>query len=269
MQPTDHPKDPVNQLAPKGPGAQPADDHDRIGPPPAETIARGYELDTFDAKSVLSVPLLVVLFFVLAFGTVTVIFRFIAYPEGDSRAHPGAKERNARPLNERMAGISRSRDGDQPRLEPLKLRDSTVPGKDTKLDMSRAITRPELPSGNSPEIHPEDLRATKDRYPALFESGGKDNKVPLNKVLELDDKALKALFPVQAAASRPIPSQHYPTAYNAGRGAEESVVEVPVPPAPPAPAPKKDEPKKDAPKVDVPKAPEPPKATEPPKENKK
>ena len=69
-------------------------------------------------------PLLVILFFVLAFGTVTVIFYFIAYPNADD---PTATRRRSNattaPLNERMARIHRgSKDVDQPRLEPLKLR---------------------------------------------------------------------------------------------------------------------------------------------------
>lgn len=267
MQPTD-----PSKLTTQQPAGQPeADDHAPMGPPPAETIARGYEVDSFDAKSVISVPLLVILFFVLAFGTVTVIFNFIAYPKGavNPQAHPAAKKAGERSLNERMAGISRSKDGDQPRLEPLKLRSQTTPGKDAKYDLSRAITRPELPEGNSPEIHPEDLRATKEHYPALFNTGGKDNKLGVDKALELPDAALKSLFPVQANGSKPPRSQHYPTPYNAGRGAEESVVETPpgpkaeakkdaLPKIPTAPDPK---PAPLPPKVDpkAPPAPEPPK----------
>src|SRR3569832_1081831 len=93
-----------------------ADDHGPSGPPPAEVIARGYEADGYDTRSVLSVPLLVILFFVLAFGTVTVIFSFIAYPKADPKAHPGAVERNKAPLDQRYARIHRgAKDVDQPR----------------------------------------------------------------------------------------------------------------------------------------------------------
>src|SRR5262245_16635036 len=116
-----------------------ADDHSPMGPPSEETIKRGYEADVYDAKSVISVPLLVILFFVLAFGTVTVIFRFIAYPNPDPRAHPSAAARNKRPLNERLAGVGHDdaakQTRDQPRLEPLKQR--------TGGEYARAITRPE------------------------------------------------------------------------------------------------------------------------------
>ena len=55
-----------------------------------ETIARGHEIDAYDTNSVLSVPLLVVLFFVLAFGTVSMIFYFIFPSEaGPERASDG------------------------------------------------------------------------------------------------------------------------------------------------------------------------------------
>src|SRR4051794_37984981 len=104
------------------PGSPPADDHSPHGPPSPEVIARGYEADVYDSKTVLSVPILVILFFVLAFGTVTVIFSFIAYPKSDDRAHPRAAGRNKAPLDDRLARIDRDPDkgNGQPRLEPLK-----------------------------------------------------------------------------------------------------------------------------------------------------
>ena len=242
MQPTNpSPGDPMNKLAPKEPGAPAADDHAPMGPPSEETIKRGYEADTYDAKSVISVPLLVILFFVLAFGTVTVIFKFIAYPDPDGKAHPAAAARNKRALNDRMAGIGRVKEGDQPRLEPLKQRSGG--------EWARAITRPETADGNSPELHPEDLRVTKERFPSLYQSGG--GKYGLDTVLALPDDKLTGLFPVQANGTKPIDSQHLPTPSNAGRGAEESVVILPT-----APEPKKDEKKPEPPKKPEEKKPE-------------
>ena len=207
-----------------------ADDHAPMGPPAAEVIARGYEADVYDAKSVLSVPLLVLLFFVLAFGTVTIIFSFIAYPKNgvNPKAHPAAAERNKAPLNERLDRTHRgSKDVDQPRLEPLKLRSGDA----------RAIPRPELSvaEGNSPELHPEDLIPTKERFPALYVTG--DGKYGLDKTMSLDDEALQALFPVQKAGTQPANSRHVPTAANAGRGADESLVVIPGTPKIPVPAP--------------------------------
>jgi hypothetical protein len=213
-------------------GTAHGDDHAPAGPPAPEVIARGYEADTYDAKSVLSVPLLVLLFFVLAFGTVTVIFRFIAYPANiNTRLHPGAAQRNKAPLNERLNRIGLGHEVNQPRLEPLKLRSGDA----------RAIPRPELPdsAGNSPELHPEDLLPTKERYPELYAEGGK--KVGLAKPMSLDNEALKKLFPVQKPGTALVGSEHVPTASNSGRGAEGASVVIPptpnIPPPAPTPAP--------------------------------
>jgi hypothetical protein len=254
MSSTNQPGDTVNQLGPKAPGSPHADDHDTSGPPSPEVIARGYEADVYDSRTVFSVPLLVILFFVLAFGTVTVIFSLIAYPRSvNDKAHPGLANRNKAPLNERLAKIDRgtkSEDGvKQPRLEPLRQRSGE--------DLARAITRPELPTGNSPEIHPEELRPTPENFPSLFGSG--QGKVGIDKTMSLNNDTLKALFPVQPNGTKPANSQHVPTASNAGRGAEGS--QVIVPELPKQAEDKKAEPKKDE-KKDNP-APKPPPAPEP------
>lgn len=215
-----------------------------IGGPDQDTVKRGYEADTYDAKSVISVPLLVILFFVLAFGTVTVLFRWLAYPPGDPKAHPVASERNKAPLNDRMARIGRGKEVDQPRLEPLRLRT----GDDTK---SRGITRPEAKEGNSPELHPEDLIATPERFPALFQSAA--GKYGLDRTMALGDDALAKLFPVAKAGTQLPSSLTASTGSNAGRGVPPAlpkadppptkpkdvtpVPPAPVPPVPPAPKP--------------------------------
>jgi hypothetical protein len=213
------------------PGQPQPDDHSPHGPPPQEVIDRGYEADVYDAKTVLSVPLLVIFFFVGAFSVVSVLFWVIAYPKSDGKAHPAAAEHSKLPLNERLKENYRGpKDGTgQPRLEPLKLRSGE----------SRAITRPELPvsDGNSPELHPEDIRVSKDKFPALYTTGG--NKVGLDKTMALPADKLKALFPVQKDPSNPVSSQHTPTAANAGRGADESLVTTPGPTKPDAAPPPK------------------------------
>ncbi|MDY3562295.1 hypothetical protein R5W23_003757 [Gemmata sp. JC673] len=200
--------DPVNVLAPKAPGQPSHDDHDTSGPPAPEVIARGYEEDVYDAKTVLSVPALVVFFFVLAFGITTAVFLVLAPAHLDPAAHPQAQARNKAPLNERLARTGRGKEVDQPRLEPLKLRDGE----------SRAITRPELSvkAGNSPELHPEDLVPNKDRYPELFVNG--KDRIGLDKTLSLGDEALKKLF---KSSAPPLPADASATAVtgaNAGRG---------------------------------------------------
>jgi hypothetical protein len=220
------------------PGSPPADDHGGISGPSPEAVARGYEEDVYDSRTVLSVPILVVLFFVLAFGTVSILFGFIAPTKPDPRANPQAAERNKRSLNERLKdndrGLSDPKTGDgQPRLEPLRLR--------TKY--AHSITSLELPEGNSPELHPEDIRPTKDRFPALYAAG--PDRVGLDKVMGLNDDQLKSLLPAAPGAGPLIDSQHAPTPANAGRGFGES--RVIAPPLPKAAEPKggEKEPKKD------------------------
>lgn len=232
MDPTNSPRDVVNKLAPTEPGAPAADDHDRIGPPAPEVIARGYELDTYDTRSVLSVPLLVILFFVLAFGTVTVLFNVIAYPKPDGSAHPIASETNKAPLTDRLKRNYRgpTNGSGQPGLEPARPLH--------RGELARAFTQTPVAGaeGNSPELHPEDLRLARDKFPALYAEGA--GKLPFDKSGELSDDALKAYFPVQAAGTVPANSRFLPTGSNAGRGAEGSVVvvpELPKPPAPPVP----------------------------------
>jgi hypothetical protein len=204
-------------------------------------VKRGYEADTYDAKSVLSVPFLVVLFFVLAFGTVTLLFRWLAYPAGDPNAHPGAVARNKAPLNERMARIQIGKEVSQPRLEPLRIR----AGSDSEI---RGITRTEVKEGNSPELHPEDLIPTKERHPDLFKSDA--SKYPLDAALGLPDAALEKLFPVAKAGTKPASSLTASTGSNAGRGVPPALPKVEglplpqVPPVPPVPEPKKDVPPK-------------------------
>jgi hypothetical protein len=181
-----------------------------IGGPTEETVKRGYEVDTFDTKSVLSVPLLVILFFVLAFGTVTVLFGIYSKKAPDRNTHPLAAERNKADLNTRLDRIRRGGEVDQPRLEPLRRRKGSP----------EAITSSQEESGNSPELHPEDLIATSDRYPELFKSDA--NRVGLDQSLALDQNALNALFKTQATGTKPPVMQFSPTGSNAGRGAEQS-----------------------------------------------
>lgn len=210
--------DPVKVLAPKQPGAPSADDHDTSGPPAPEVIARGYEEDVYDAKTVLSVPLLVVLFFVLAFGTVTVLFSIYSKPTVDPNANPQAKARNEKALNERIGKIGRGREVDQPRLEPLRERTGDA----------RAITRPEKPGVNSPELHPEDLIPNKEHYPELYKTA--DGVTPLDVTLALTDEQLKGNSRFKSAN---VPAPHEAARQvsggaSAGRGPDSAPPQVPA-----------------------------------------
>jgi hypothetical protein len=223
------PADPVGGLAPVSPDAPRADDHAPSGPPDPATIARGHEVDRYDNASVMSVPLLVLLFFVLAFGTTTIIFYFIAPKTVDPNAHPQAAERNNAPLNERIARTQRGKEVDQPRLEGVKQRSGDA----------RAITRPELPTGNSPWIQADDLRPSPTNTPALYRSGWADQnktvaRLTIDEAMELavSNQQLNVLK-VSATPSTVRSSANVPTAANAGRGFGPSEAAPPkLPPAP-------------------------------------
>ena len=194
-------------------------------------IARGHEVDTYDKLSVFSVPLMVVGFFALAFTTVTIVFYFTKKTEVDPNANPFAVNENAAPLNKRLERIHRDKnlEKDQPRLEPLRLREGDA----------RAITEPETPTGNSPELHPEDIQVSKKNTPELFESGpvpqdksaedksGNDksaNRIPIEQAMTL----ILEKLPARKLEKGEMPSSiKVPTGANAGRGAADSVA---VPP---------------------------------------
>jgi hypothetical protein len=232
-----HP-DPVGELTHTPPGQPTPDAGDPPGAPPAEVVARGHEEDVYDAKSVFSVPLLVVLFFVLAFAVTTALFAYFSTPPANPGANPQAIARNDIPLNERLARIGRGKQVDQPRLEPLTER----------AGFERAITSPQLPGVNSPEIHPEELFPSPEHTPALYKSGWVDEGKPDARQVIPITRAMEQLarpngLPARKEPVALIPSWHKPTAANAGRGAGDSEVEQPVPP-PLAPMPKPVEEKK-------------------------
>lgn len=198
--------------------------------PDPEAIARGHEADGYDPVSVWSVPLLVVLFFVLAFVSTTILFYYLAPSPERPDTHPLAAERNKAPLEERLARITRGGEVDQPRLEPLRIRTGDA----------QAITRPEAPVGNSPEIHPEDLRPSPTTTPDLYRSGWLDaNKsaarVTIDQAMRLSLE--RNLLPARREAMTPWRSTQLPTSANAGRS---QVGKKPVPedhrPGTPAPS---------------------------------
>jgi hypothetical protein len=230
----DSPRDPVNQLAPTEPGAPAADDHDRSGPPDPAVIKRGYEEDNYDTRSVISVPIMVIVFFVLAFGTVTILFQFLAPTPDDPRAHPAVVERNDQSLPKRIAELPR-----RGRLEPMRIRTGN----------SHAITRPAVADGmaaneNSREIHPDDIIPSPTNTPTLYKSEWLGTGKQFARITIDDAMAAAAKADLLKAApdgTRPPASNKVPTAANAGVGFGYSKA---VPPALPNP-PKKADPKKD------------------------
>ena len=182
-----------------------ADDHGASGPPAAETIARGHEIDAYDTTSVISVPLLVVLFFVLAFGTVSVIFYFIFPTQEDPTAHPMAVERSKQGVSERHENIPSPRQDNFRELE----------------GHTRSITSRERPGVNSVNLHPEDIRANPINTPALYKNGWVDPGKSVARISIDEALALAAqnkdnkILPVSKTPDQLRGSVHVPTAANA------------------------------------------------------
>ena len=230
----------------------------------------------FKVGPILSIPLAVVVTFVIAFAVATAVFFFVFKPEAeraeDRFAHPEGKARNTAPLNQRLARTDRAgadsnlpgREVDQPRLEVLRIKEAD----------GQTTTRPDLPKGNSPELHPEDVSF--DRYPGLQQGGwvkgqeGKVARLPIGEAIKVagtDKKLNEQLFPVRKDPSKPVPWADRAQESNAGRSEPPPAPKVEAkkdagaaPKAPdPKPADKKDEGKKEPAKgsdAPLPKPPE-------------
>jgi hypothetical protein len=225
-----------------------------------ESVRAGHEPDKFEVKGILLVPAFVVVTLILAYLLVSGIFFSINESPGAVNDNPQVARQNLdadgnlRPLNERFARISSTDPKNlpdqpgtvvsQPRLEELKItrdKDSNDP----------PYYRSKLPAaeGNSPELHPEDLRP--DRYvsrigdpvvgrPILAEYGWADQGKRIARMPI--DEAIKAVVAQKKLPVRkdPVPidrtSEDKAKQSSAGRGGPSQ----PQPTAPTAPAPKKD-----------------------------
>lgn len=205
-----------------------------------ESIRAGHEPDVFAVKPILSVPLAVVVSFVIAFVVAAVAYKMLSGEERDPFTHPDAVAREQEPLNNRLARIERKgldetnprREMDQPRLEPLRRLEGN----------GLFYARPELPTGNSPEIHPEEI--SPDRVAALQRAGYTDGdkktaRIPIADAMKIA-VAGKTLFPVQKVPSNPVSTADRPSTSNAGRSTPPAAPNPPeVPKSAVAPQPKK------------------------------
>lgn len=199
-----------------------ADEHGGGGGVNPDSIKAGHEPDAFAVKPILSVPLAVVVTFVIAFAVAAGVFAFVMAPKpADPFAHKDAIKRGEEALNERLARTERQglesnprREVDQPRLEPLRRLESN----------GQFYLRTAMPTGNSPEIHPDEIRP--DRVAALQQAAyvDKDKKyarIPIGDAMKLatENKELqKSLFPVQKAPSPVVRTTDRPTPASAGHG---------------------------------------------------
>jgi len=135
------------------------DPHD-IQPPGADkqSIQAGHEADRFRVRTVLYVPILLVVSALLAFVIVTVLFNSLVQKPDRDGANLAANATAGKPLNARFAQIS-STDPNaavkQPRLEYLKQTEESGAKEDPAYMRSK---RPVEANGATWEIRPEDLR---------------------------------------------------------------------------------------------------------------
>jgi hypothetical protein len=201
-----------------GHGEEPA-----LGAVNPDAMKAGHEPDnTFAVKPILGVPLAVVITFVIAFSVAAGAFAYFRTPEPDRYAHPDAIEKAKQGTNDRLSAIDRAglqkndlRQVDQPRLEPLK-----------RLEADGLFhLRVPMPTGNSPEIHPEEIKP--DRVAALQSAGYADKdhkfaKIPIADAMRIA-VADKAMFPVQKNGSKPTPTADKPSSSNGGAGVQPAL----------------------------------------------
>jgi hypothetical protein len=212
-------------------------DEPALGAVNPEAIAAGHEPDnTFAVKPIMSIPLAVVVTFVIAFSVAAGAFTYFNRTTSEPFAHPEAIAQNAKGTNARLDRIERAglrenklREFDQPRLEPLR-----------RLEKDGMFyVRVPMPQGNSPEIHPEEIRPDRvselNGKAAFADKDHKFAKLPIEDAIKLA-AADKNMFPVAKGASKPVPTADRPSASSGGRGT--------VPALPKADE-KKDEGKKD------------------------
>jgi len=161
-----HHESPMTALWVSMTGASAGDHHE--SPPGMDTKSTkvGHEPDKFDVRSIIYVPIAVILTLIVTYALVQTVITYLIGASTDSIV-------TRTPMNERFERISsteaktsvneknptRTLDGvTQPRLEWFRLSDNVRPGE-TEPDPEYMRSFRPLPKGNSPEIYPEDLRA--------------------------------------------------------------------------------------------------------------
>lgn len=167
-----------------------------------------YEPDSFSVKPILMVPFVVIATGIGAFIITTLIFDEIFDPAvKDPSTFVQAAERNKdASLNDRMARISSTdpkAEVNAPRLEWVRIT-KNVMSPDGKTVVVNSEMTPGIPTkdGNSPEYHPEDLRAN--RQPGLNAyAKGQDGsvKIPVDKAMDYISGGLIGVQP----SAKPLP----------------------------------------------------------------
>ena len=188
-----------------------------------DALKAGHEPDnTFAVKPIMAIPLAVVVTFVIAFTVAAGSFAYWNRTETDKFAHPDAVAKAARGHNDTLEATERAglrnnpkREVDQPRLEPLK-----------RLEKDGLYwARVAMPNGNSPELHPDEIKP--DRVAALQSAGFTDKdhkfaKIPIGEAMRIAAND-KAMFPVQKNGSKATPTADRPSSSSGGAGVQPAL----------------------------------------------
>lgn len=159
-----HHDNPLTQLWVAMSGASAGGHHESPPGLDAKSAAVGHEPDRFGIGGIVAVPIAVTLTLVLAYVVVTLMFGYVNSNTGDPMASKDV------PINDRLGRISSAggvvkpgMTGHQasgaPRLDGLPEMDYRINGKDVA---PYVMSFRKTPTGNWPDIYPEDLRA--ERY---------------------------------------------------------------------------------------------------------
>jgi hypothetical protein len=164
------------------------------------SLQQGHEPDKIDTRTVVYVPIVLLICFLLSWVTVTLVFNYVRGGPAERPKNREAAIRQAAPINERLARINSSTplaEVKQPRLEGLnELKNENEP---PFLRSFEPLTDPS--SGNSPHFHPDDLRPNSERSKELglqsYSWIKKDElaRIPIEEALKTVLKAKKPKGP--------------------------------------------------------------------------
>jgi len=186
---------------------------DSAGPAqiPEAVMKAGHEPDLASGKSIVPVPLAVLAFFVIAFGTTTALVAWVLIPgKLDKLANPQAVKQNSADLNTRIGRIDHDpkKQEQQPRLEWI---------RETNLD-DQAVNFTAQPTikGNSPEFHPEDLRPTGKYASELGLDSNDKGMIPIEFAMKIAAEKAKGILPVAEKPVDPTTDPFRPKVSNGG-----------------------------------------------------
>lgn len=194
--------------------------------PSGPTHGMPYEPDKFDLKPILAVPVAVVVTTILAYVTTQLIFDNVFGTHLDENKVPSesaiAAEFGKKPLNDRLRSISSTdpkAEFVQPRLEAFRTKAENVRPGLSPVTAEMTTQQPLKDISNSPEYHPEDLRAN--RWKELSTYAKKDEntvQIPVEKAMELLIK--NNLLPADPKTNKPLsemPNWDRPKESNGGQ----------------------------------------------------